>query len=372
MMLQYFGTLESCGEPVMTLTELGRINHVPASTLGEMVRRYRRDKGVMKRRWSRPDIRKVDAECEAYLVHPKTLQKWSGRTLAMRCLELEKEKSVRITSMLLYMIYRRHNIKLRYCNFRYQQENNSKRSARFTFAQSLFDLVNLTHQPAVVYADESSCNLWTRQTKTWAPPNQTVKIPLNYTRGSSITVIGAIGESLKYPVFTHAKSTNKEAFVSFLGEVRKAFEFPAQTIILVLDNHPVHRSKEAQAEMSRLNIRPMFQPSYSPRMNSIECLWSFYKLKFRQAIVKKEWNVRTQEEFEGLLSQVEQQVTVERMKSAAFHNNRDYLKQVLTEGSNEDDSMFRTLNVSPASSEKAESQPGEMQARDYEDFDALQ
>jgi hypothetical protein len=241
----------------MTLTELGRINHAPLSTLCRMVKRYRRDKGIMKRRWSRPDIRKVDKQCEAYLVDPKTLQKWSGLTLAMRCMELEQAKGVRVTTSLLYLIYRRHNIKMRYCNYRYQQEKN-KRAERFTFAQRLFDLVNLTHQPAVVYADESSCNLWSRLSKTWAPPDQTVKIPLNYLRGSGITVIGAIGESLKYPVFTHAASTNKEAFVAFLPEVRKAFQFPTQAIVLVLDNHPVHRTKEARAEMSRLNITPMY------------------------------------------------------------------------------------------------------------------
>ncbi len=121
---------------------------------------------------------------------------------------------------------------------------------------------------------------------------------------------GAVGEELKHAVFTHGKSSNCDDFIIFLNAVRKAFKHPRETIRIVLDNHSSHKTKLAKAEMAKLRIEPLFQPFYSPCYNSQETVWSWLKKRFKQAVIKKEWNIQTQEEFNETLLAVEKTLTV--------------------------------------------------------------
>ena len=103
-------------------------------------------------------------------------------------------------------------------------------------------MVNLTNEASIVYGDESSFNLWLRSSKTWATPDQRIRMPLNVTRGQGITLLGAIGEQMSRPVFYHGVSTNPTDFIAYLKEVRSSFKQLNTTILLVLDNHSTHKT----------------------------------------------------------------------------------------------------------------------------------
>jgi transposase len=46
---------------------------------------------------------------------------------------------------------------------------------------------------------------------------------------------------------------------------------------LILDHHPVHRSRRVQRFLKRHQIRHVFSPPYSPELNPIEEAWSKFK-----------------------------------------------------------------------------------------------
>lgn len=50
--------------------------------------------------------------------------------------------------------------------------------------------------------------------------------------------------------------------------------------VLIMDNHPVHRSRLVQNFLKRHNVRHVFLPPYSPELNPIEEAWS----KFKQSL----------------------------------------------------------------------------------------
>ena len=70
----------------------------------------------------------------------------------------------------------------------------------------------------IIYIDETSTNLWEFKRKIWQPRNTV--LPMSYilpkTRGSNVTVIGAI-TNLKSNIFYHiGETTNIDNFFEFL------------------------------------------------------------------------------------------------------------------------------------------------------------
>jgi transposase len=53
--------------------------------------------------------------------------------------------------------------------------------------------------------------------------------------------------------------------------------------VLIMDNHPVHRSRWVQSFLKRHNIRYIFLPRYSPELNPIEEAWSKFKQYLKRA-----------------------------------------------------------------------------------------
>ena len=53
----------------------------------------------------------------------------------------------------------------------------------------------------VVYFDESSFNMWMRNTRTWTPSDYSVKWAYPKFRGTGVTVFGAISSSFNRPIF---------------------------------------------------------------------------------------------------------------------------------------------------------------------------
>jgi hypothetical protein len=68
--------------------------------------------------------------------------------------------------------------------------------------------------------------MWMRNSRTWTPPDYSVKWAFPKFRGNGITVYGAISTSFERPVFMKATSTNKEGVLQFLPLLRKSFADP--------------------------------------------------------------------------------------------------------------------------------------------------
>ena len=57
-----------------------------------------------------------------------------------------------------------------------------------------------------------------------------------------------------------------------------------ERIVLVLDNHPSHSTQKVKDIARQMNIELLYQPPYSPEFNSIESLWSVFKLGLKNRL----------------------------------------------------------------------------------------
>ena len=76
-------------------------------------------------------------------------------------------------------------------------------------------------------------------------------------------------------LFKQFKTINKEDFLSFLTEISGTLpkQYKDRTIKLILDNHKSHGTLLVRSYCKFNNI-VKFLPSYSPKFNCIEPLWS--------------------------------------------------------------------------------------------------
>ena len=154
------------------------------------------------------------------------------------------------------------------------------------FAVSLAKVIAIGRP--LVYFDEASFNLWMRNRKTWTPRDQPIKYPLKKCRGKGITVMGAISQHLTKPLFTLETSTNSQAFVQFLKQLRKRFPRQGSTpVTIVLDNAKAHHTQEVKKIAKKLNFELMFMPPFSPEFNCIEALWSVIKRDFKKRVIER-------------------------------------------------------------------------------------
>jgi transposase len=139
-----------------------------------------------------------------------------------------------------------------------------------------------------VYFDEASFNLWLRNRKTWTPVDEPIRYPLTKCRGKGVTVMGAISQHLKKPLFTLETSTNSVAFMAFLKKLRGLFKLSRSIrVTIVLDNHKAHHNLQVKELAEGLNFELMFMPPYSPEFNCIEALWSVLKRDFKQRVLSQ-------------------------------------------------------------------------------------
>ena len=96
----------------------------------------------------------------------------------------------------------------------------------------------------IIYIDETSTNLWEFKSKIWQPRNTI--LPMSYilpkTRGSNVTVIGAITNK-KSNIFYHiGETTNIQNFLEFLEMLEEELKIEGK--VLVMDNHKAHHNRE--------------------------------------------------------------------------------------------------------------------------------
>jgi len=90
-------------------------------------------------------------------------------------------------------------------------------------------------------------------------------------------------------VFMLSKSTNKLDFSQFLKLIRtpqNCLLSKATPIYIVLDHASAHVNHFANECLKVLNFVPLWMPTYSPELNSIEVLWGHIKRELGMAHVK--------------------------------------------------------------------------------------
>ena len=91
-----------------------------------------------------------------------------------------------------------------------------RRNERIAFCKKITSL--LLQGKDVIFADETSTSLWgtTLSTKTWMHEDQAIHHAINTTRGSNLTIMGAVGNCIPNLVFKIYDNTTTETFTDFM------------------------------------------------------------------------------------------------------------------------------------------------------------
>ncbi len=117
-------------------------------------------------------------------------------------------------------------------------------------------------------------------------------------------VIGALDWATDQVSYQMTALKNSQTFIEFLEHLLLTC-YPNQTIVLVMDNAPYHRSAATQAALSLFEHRLLvfWLPPYCPTLNPIERFWRHLKdlatanklfLTFESLLHKLHWGLDVQ------------------------------------------------------------------------------
>ena len=198
---------------------------------------------------------------------------------------------------------------------------------RSVFAVQLGSLIK--QQKRIIYMDETSTHAFQYLKKSWSLQDCPNEVPINNKR-LGCTVFGAIGTALVKPCISIEKSTNKEAFLTFLKLMKRNLRDPnsKELVYLVMDNHKSHKSCLCR-EFLEENFVPVWLPSGTPQFNSIESLWSPFKQQMKKVLLDAPMQNKTQVEFEDIVRKVATKVAVDHSFNM-LRANRRYIYQRLS------------------------------------------
>jgi len=127
----------------------------------------------------------------------------------------------------------------------------------------------------IYFGDESSIRSDTHSGTTWA---LTGKTPVVETTGArfSINMVSAVSAKGLLRFMTFEGRMNADRFIEFL---KRLIYRAATPIFLILDGHPVHKSKRVKDYVASTagQLRLFILPPYSPHLNPDEWVWNWLK-----------------------------------------------------------------------------------------------
>ena len=128
---------------------------------------------------------------------------------------------------------------------------------------------------AIFFADEAAVRSDFHAGTTWAPVGQTPIIPTTGAR-FSVNLISAVTPKGRLRFSVVPGTLTAPRFVEFCRRLLHDAEAP---VFLIVDGHPVHRSKAVRAyvEQTQGALCLFYLPSYSPQLNPDEWVWKNVK-----------------------------------------------------------------------------------------------
>ncbi|MEM6318170.1 MAG: IS630 family transposase [Bacteroidota bacterium] len=125
------------------------------------------------------------------------------------------------------------------------------------------------------FADESGFNMQGYIPYGWQPKGEYIQITPSKTRGTQIFGLMSLSNDLES--YSMQGSMNSAVVMAFLDDFKSRIKQPT---VVVLDNAPIHHSKEFEAKIEQWKKEDLyifFLPRYSPHLNPIEILWRMIK-----------------------------------------------------------------------------------------------
>ena len=149
---------------------------------------------------------------------------------------------------------------------------SSTEEQRDDFERKLEEFIKSLPEYVVLYFDEASHPLATRQTRIWAKKGSRPTATINFM-GGRVHSFGLLGDGkLYHEIYDELNTDNVVKFLS--GIIEKLGK-----ILLILDNASFHKSKKFKkfAEEQGDNLILVYLPPYTPQLNYIEMYWRMLK-----------------------------------------------------------------------------------------------
>ncbi len=159
--------------------------------------------------------------------------------------------------------------------------------------------------------------------RTWT--NGQIRLPLQSTRGSGRTVIGAVGgtASQVHWVSSVIRRTNQYEVKEFIEKLISTVPCRTNSILLVMDQHSSHRAKLVTDYLATLNMQTLLTPPYSSPFNVCEHVWAIFKQRFAKEISR----ITVQYDFANLERDMELVIREvgRRLTPAILRSNQKYM-----------------------------------------------
>lgn len=129
--------------------------------------------------------------------------------------------------------------------------------------------------------DETGSHIAMLPARGWAPRGQRSHETVPRSRGTVLTVIGALTMNGLTAVMTVEGGTSGDVFLAYVNEVLLREMNPGD--IVLMDNLGAHRDHRVLEAFAAAGVEVHFQPPYSPEFNPIELAWAKVKWFLRLA-----------------------------------------------------------------------------------------
>lgn len=185
-------------------------------------------------------------------------------------------------------------------------QNQEAYEAKLTELRQLIALYK-TGYIDLFFADESGFNMEGHVPYGWQPKGEYIEITPARTKGTQ--VFGLLSLDNRLQAYSCKGSMDSKTVIAFMGDFVGQLKQPT---VIVLDNAPIHRSKQFLAkaqEWEQMGHYLFFLPKYSPHLNLIEILWR--KIKYEWLDYEKLKNqLQLDAELENILTQFGAKYTI--------------------------------------------------------------
>ena len=226
-------------------------------------------------------MRKLGQEHLDYLLSPRTLELWCGKTMRERVILFHRQfPNKRIAPTSLRRLYLRHAVRRK----KVRQEKNMPLSARKKFVSRCGTmLAGIAQAKAegrlIVYLDEVNFTKRSLYTCDYACKNSNLTVNQEDIYIGYRSVIAAITEDGGVDLcLTYTQAVTGADFINYLRALHLRHD--RRPLTLLMDNLPLHKANLVQEQYPAFDIRPLWNVPWAPEFNPVEAVFSKVKAIF--------------------------------------------------------------------------------------------
>lgn len=198
---------------------------------------------------------------------------------------LDKRWGIKVCLSTVGNILKRFGITAQRPRFKAYEQNQELVDQWFAETWPLIQREAKREKAQIYFGDESNIRTDYHRGTTWGVKGETPVIEKTGKR-YSVNLISAVSAQGKLRFMVTDQRVNAAIFIGFLKRLLHGAKKP---IYLVLDGHPVHRSKKVKefVEKTEGKLRLFYLPPYSPELNPDELVWNHVKAqKLGRQVIK--------------------------------------------------------------------------------------